>query len=521
MSEILTLVIALALGVVAGAAGLFFVQRSLRSKGLAAARETASSILHQADKDAEARLQAAALEAKLRLDAAEAKSEEESVQRLREIEEQKLDIDRRDKDLRRRIAFADEKMSDVTRREAAVAILEAEAARVREEAAHLLSQHRSRLEQIAGYSAHEAKEELKREMELEARREAANALLRLQEETRERATEDARWITAQAMQRLPLSQYAETTVTVVDLPSDEMKGRIIGREGRNIRAIEMSTGIDLIIDDTPHAIILSSFDPTRRMVAKLAIDKLIEDGRIHPARIEEVIAKVKEDFEKTTLEQGEAAAFELGLHDLNPKLLKMAGRLRYLTYHGQNLLDHCREVALLASHMAALVSARTEIVKRAGFLHKIGFADEAGKDRSPLLLSAEIAQRLGEAEPLVHCIQSLYGVVAPRSVEAVLLQVAESASTVRPGAQKEMLQEFLQRLGQLEEIARSFHGVKEAYAVRAGKEVRVIVSADQVSDKESVWLSKDIADRIEKEAVYPGQLRVSVIRETRSVGFAM
>jgi ribonuclease Y len=437
------------------------------------------------------------------------------------MEEQRHEIERRDKDLRHRIAFAEEKMKEASRREAALAEAEIKTARAGAEAAELVARQRARLEQVAGYTTREAREELRREMELEARREAAASIIRIQEETRERAAEDARWILTQAIQRIPFSQYAETTVTVVNLPSDEMKGRIIGREGRNIRAIEMACGIDLIIDDTPQAIILSSFDPTRRLVAKLAIEKLVEDGRIHPARIEEVIMKVRDELDRTTGEQGEAVAFELGLQDLNPRLFKMAGRLAHLTYHGQSILDHSREVALIGSNMATLLSARAEVVRRAAFLHKIGFADETNKDRSPLILSAELPQRLGESEAVTHCIQALYGIVAPRTVEAVLLQAAESAAVCRPGAQKDMLEDFLQRLYRIEEIARSFKGVKEAYAVRAGKEVRVIVSADEVSDKETVWLSKDIAGRIEKEIDYPGQLRVSVIRETRAVDFAM
>jgi len=521
MSTTLLFVIALLAGAAAGSAIVWVILTLSRGRQTSAARETAASILVTAEKDAAARLAAASLEAKVRLEAAEAKIEEESQQRAREAEEQRLEIERRDKDLRYRIAFAEEKVKEAEKREAAAARMEADAARAQSQAQTLVAQHRSKLEQIAAYSAREARDELRREMELEARRESAAAILRIQEETRERAAEEVRWITAQAIQRVPLSQYAETTVTVVNLPSDEMKGRIIGREGRNIRAIEMSCGIDLIIDDTPQAIILSSFDPTRRMVAKLAIDKLVEDGRIHPARIEEVVAKVKEEFERITQEQGEAAAFELGLHDLNPKLSRMAGRLGYLSHHGQSLLDHSREVAHIGANMASVLSARAEVVKRAAFLHKIGFADESSKDGSPTVTSADIAQRLGESEEVVHCIQALYGVVAPRTVEAVLLQAAESAAASRPGAHKEMLQDFLEQLGGLEAIARSFPGVREAHALRAGKEIRVIVSADEVSDKDTVWLAKDIAGRIEKEIKYPGQLRVSVIRETRSVDFAM
>ena len=521
MNQTLLLALALLAGTVAGAAAAWLIRAALDRRGVAIARESARSILERADHDAEARLEAASLEAKVRLEAAEARAEEESQQRSRDLEEQRLSIERRDKDLQRRVAYADERMGEVEKREAALVETEARAARAAAEAQELVAKQRAKLEQIAGCSAREARDELRREMELDARREAAASILRVQEEARERAATEAQWVTVQAMQRLPLSQYAETTVTVVKLPSDEMKGRIIGREGRNIRAIEMACGIDLIIDDTPGAIILSSFDPARRMVAKLAIDRLIEDGRIHPARIEEVIAKVREELDRTTSEQGEAAAFELDLHDLNPKLLRMAGRLQHLTYHGQNLLDHSREVGLLGARMAALLSARAEIVKRAGFLHKIGFADESAKDRSPLILSAELAQRLGEAEAVVHCIQALYGMAAPRSLEAVLLQVAEQATVARPGAQKEMLQDYLENLQGLQAIAGSFPGVREAHVLRAGKEVRVIVAADQVSDKEAVWLSKDIAARIEKETRYPGQIRVSVIRETRAVGFAM
>jgi ribonuclease Y len=310
-------------------------------------------------------------------------------------------------------------------------------------------------------------------------------------------------------------------VTVLDLPSDEMKGRVIGREGRNIRSIEMATGIDMIIDDTPHAIILSSFNPTRRAIARIALERLIEDGRIHPARIEEVVGKVKEDFERILTETGEAAAFELGLQDVNPRLLKMAGKLQSISFHGQNLLQHSREVAMVAAHIGALLGVPCDVIKRAALFHKIGFADETNIDRSPLLISADVSQRLGEAEPVVHAIQALYGIVPSRSVEEILLQVAETASVSRPGAQKEMLQSYLERLQGMEEIAKSFPGVKEVFAMRAGKEVRVIVEPDRLGDKEVVWLSRDIAKRIEKEIAYPGQVRVSVVRETRSVDFAM
>ncbi len=521
MTSLLPDILRIVAGAVIGIVIFLLVQVVRRRRGIASARESARRIAERAEARARALVEAAELEARVKIEAAETRAEEDAQQRLREIEERRTDIDRRDRDLSRRIAFADEKMKQVIEREEGLAGREKEIARAREEAAALVDRQKARLEQIAGYTADQARDELRREMEFEARREAAAAILRMQEEARERAGEEAAWITAQAMQRLPLSQYAESTVTVVELPGDDMKGRIIGREGRNIRALEMACGIDLIIDDTPGVITLSSFDPARRMIAKMAIERLVEDGRIHPARIEEVIVKVKEEFDKITFDQGEAAAFELAIHDLNPRLIRMAGRLQFITLHGQSLLVHSREVAQIGARMAALLSARTEVVKRAGFLHKIAFGDDATGDRSPLLASAECAQRLGESDEIVHCIQAVHGLVAPRSVEAVLVQVAEEISRSRPGARKEMLQDFLEHLAELETIATSFKGVREAHAVRAGKEVRVIVSTEEMTDKEVVWLSRDISARIEKEVRYPGQIRVSVIRETRSVDFAM
>ncbi len=501
--------------------GWLSIRRMLRRRDLAMAQKTAAGVLQQAEADVASRLEAADREARLRLEAAEARIEEESNKKQRDVEERRADLERREKDLRRRMAFADQRMAEVEKREAAAIAAQAETEAARQEAAALVARQRARLEQIAGLTARDARQELMREMESEARREAASTITRMQEEARERADEEARWLTTLAMQRLPLSQFAETTVTVVTLPSEEMKGRIIGREGRNIRSIEMSTGIDLIIDDTPGAIILSSFDPARRAIARQAIERLVEDGRIHPARIEEVVAKVREEFDRAQQEQGEAASFELGLHDLNPRLLKLLGRLKYLSREGQSLLDRSREVALIGSVLAGMIGARAEIAKRAGLLSRVGYADDAGLDRSPALLSADLATRLGESEAVVHCIQALHGAIAPRTLEAVLVQVADRAAAARPGARKEMLQSYLDRLGDMETIARSFPGVKEAFAVRAGKELRIIVDVEKITDKEVVWLSKDIAGRIEKEHKYPGQVRVSVIRETRSVDFAM
>ncbi|MBI3448302.1 MAG: ribonuclease Y [Acidobacteria bacterium] len=509
--------------VTAGAALLVdhLVRASIRKKKIAEARDRASSIIDKANADAASVRETAALEGRVQTEAALAKAEEEAAARVAALDAQARDVETRERNLQKRNQFVDEKLKQVETREKNVEKAEKEAVDTKAAAAKALADQRARLEQISGYTSALAKKELMREMETEARMEAASRLQRIEEETRERAADLARWAVVQAIQRYAPGQTGESTVTVVDLPSDEMKGRIIGREGRNIRSIEMATGIDLLIDDTPGAILVSSFNPIRRQIAKIALERLVEDGRIHPARIEEVVAKIKDEFDKLLTETGEAAGFELGLHDLNPKLFKMAGRLNFLTFHGQNLLQHSTEVAILATQIGALLGVKTDVTKRAGFLHKIGFADETNLDRSPLLISAEIAQRLGEPEPVVHCIQALYGIVAPRSMESALLQVAEAVSIARPGARKEMLQTYLERMGGLEDIARSYKGVKEVYAVRAGKEVRVFVEPDRVADKEVVWLSRDIARRIEKEVPHPGQLKVSVIRETRSVDFAM
>jgi len=497
------------------------VRASIRKKRIAAARDRSSAIVEKAEAEAKSILDEAALEARVKVEASLAKAEEDATARARALDDKTREADTRERNLQRKMQLYEERHTQVEAREKAVEKTEKDAAETKAAAVKALAEQRTRLEQISGYSSALAKKELMREMEDDARREASSKLHRIEEETRERSIDQARWIITQALQRYTPAQTGESTVSVVTLPSDEMKGRIIGREGRSIRAFEMATGIDLIIDDTPNAIILSSFNPIRRHVAKVALERLVEDGRIHPARIEEVIAKVKDEFEKILGDIGEAAAFELGLHEMNAKLFRLAGRLSFMSHHGQNLLQHSREVAIVATHIGAMLGVKSEVTKRAGFLHKIGFAEETNLDRSPQLLSADVAQRLGEAEPVVHCIQALYGLVAPRSIEAAILPVAESVSIARPGAQKEMLQTYLERLGQLEDIARSFKGVKEVYAVRAGKEVRVMVEPETVGDREVVWLSRDIAKRIEKEVPYPGQIRISVIRETRAVDFAM
>jgi ribonuclease Y len=344
---------------------------------------------------------------------------------------------------------------------------------------------------------------------------------RATEEAQEEADHAARTLVAQAIHRSSSRMVVQGTMTAVKLPSDEIKGRIIGREGRNIRALETATGVDIIIDDTPNTLLLSSYDPLRREIARIAIERLIEDGRVHPARIEEVTVKVREEIDTLTAEAGESAALELGLAEIHPRLHRLLGRLKFRTQHGYNLLDHSLEVAHLASYMAAELGGRVEVVRRAGLLHEISQAEDVPPAVPAVLASAEIASKYGESEDVMHAIQALNKSVEAKSMEALLVSAANRIAENRPGARKHNLEIFVERLGQLEQIAESFPGVRKAFAVRAGKELRVLVQADQVSDEGVGFLSRDIAARIEKEVDYPGQVRISVIREIRAVDYAV
>jgi ribonuclease Y len=376
------------------------------------------------------------------------------------------------------------------------------------------------LETRAGMDAAQARAELIAQIESAAGKEAEKLARKIEDEARQKADREAVHLMVQATERVNISDVVESTVTFIELPSDEMKGRIIGREGRNIRSLEMATGIDLIVDDTPRSILISSFDPVRREVARVAIDRLVEDGRIHPARIEEVVAKAAADIDERIDERGNEAAYSLGISDVHPKLGRMVGRMRYHTDHGQNLLRHCIETAQIAAHMGQQVGARLDIVQRAGLLH--GVAQVANTVTSQQAASAaELCAKYGEAEEVVDAIASLHPDAECRTVEAMLVHTANRLSESRPGARKENLAIFIERLKRLESIATGFSGVDRAYAVKAGKEIRVILDAAQVGDDAVYQLSKKIARTLEKELNYPGQIKVSVIRETRAVRYAL
>ena len=384
----------------------------------------------------------------------------------------------------------------------------------------LVAEQIQKLEVVAGMTAGEAKKVLIKSIENEAMHEGALIAKRIEEEARQKAEQEARKIITQAIQRCAAEHVVESSVSVVDLPNDDMKGRIIGREGRNIRALEQATGVDLIVDDTPEAVILSGFDPLRREIAKLSIERLIRDGRIHPARIEEVVVQVEKDIQKRLLEEGEQVVFEMEIHDMHADLVQHLGRLKYRTSYGQNVLYHSKEVAYLAGIMARELGAVVEVCKRAGLLHDVGKVVNQGMEGTHLQLGLELARKCGESPDVLHAIEAHHFDVEFRTLEAVLVQAADAISAARPGARREVLESYVKRLENLELLASSFAGVSKAFALQAGREVRVIVESSKVSDEQAFWLTKDIAKKIENEMQYPGQVRVTLIRETRVIDYA-
>ena len=384
----------------------------------------------------------------------------------------------------------------------------------------LIEERTRRLESVAGMTAEEAKKNLMEAIEKSAYHDAAMMAKRVEDEAREKAGTEARKVLAQAIQRCAAEHVVETSISVVDLPSDDMKGRIIGREGRNIRALEQATGVNLIVDDTPEAVILSGFDPLRREIARLSIERLIKDGRIHPSRIEEVVRKVQKEMEENVLEDGQQVALELGIHDIHPDFLRLVAKLKYRTSYGQNVLAHSKEVAYLAGIMAREIGADVAVSKRAGLLHDVGKAVDRDMEGTHLQLGVKLAQKYGESPEVIHAMEAHHFDVEFRTLEAVLVQAADATSAARPGARREVLESYVKRLEQLEEMACSFSGVSKAFALQAGREVRIMVESSKVSDEEAFWLSKKITKKIESELQYPGQIKVTLIREVRVVDYA-
>jgi ribonuclease Y len=516
------LVNAIVTGVIGGSLIVWWLSaiRSRAQAALAAATADAGRIVRQADRDAESIRKEAAIEAREKAHALTAESERLARERRDEITALDQGLADRTRALADRLASTSHLEQALRAREAAVAEHERAAAQARARADEAVAERQRELQRVAGLTADEARDVLLKGLEADARREAANLVKRLEAEARETAAIRAQQIVADAIQRSAAEHTIEATVSVVDLPSDDMKGRIIGREGRNIRALETATGVELIVDDTPGAIILSSFDPFRREVARRTIERLIAVGLIHPARIEEVVEKVKAEMEQTVRQDGEAAAFELGLYDLHPEVLRLMGRLKYRTSYGQNVLNHSKEVAFLAGIMATELALDSQVATRAAFLHDIGKAIDRDLQGTHLALGLDFLRKHAESEPVLQAVAAHHMDIDWPSVEAMIVQAADAISAARPGARRDLLESYVKRLEKLEAIADSFTGVSRAFALQAGREIRILVESERVSDEEMVWLSKDIARRIESELEYPGQIKVTVIRETRSVEYA-
>lgn len=510
--ELFSVVIGLIALVLGLAIGYILRKKSGEAK-IGSAELEASRIVDQAKLEAESLKKAAILEAKDEAHKIRSDAEREAKERRQEVQSIEKRLTQKEDVLDRKTSQLEEKEQNLEVREEALA-------KEKEALLDAKKEQTLALERIAGLSVEEARAELFKKTEEEMRHELAIMVKEMEQEAKENAEKEAREILSIAIQRCAADHVAETTVSVVNLPNDEMKGRIIGREGRNIRTLESLTGVDLIIDDTPEAVILSSFDPIRREVAKLALEKLISDGRIHPARIEEMVEKAQREVEGIIREAGEQATFETGVYGIAPELIKILGRMKYRTSYGQNVLKHSIEVSHLAGLMAAELGLDVKLAKRAGLLHDIGKAIDHETEGSHTTIGAEIARKYREPEHVINAILSHHGDVEPSCVESVIVAAADAISAARPGARRETLESYLKRLTQLEEIANSFEGVEKTFAVQAGREIRVIVKPESVDDVSAVQLSRNLTKSIESQMEYPGQIKVVIIRETRVVDYA-
>jgi len=477
-------------------------------------------LIEEAISEAEQLKKEAILQSKDEVYRLKQEAEKEIKERKSEIIEEEKRFGQKLDQIERKIDLLDKREFEFLKKEKAFLKEEKDLAEHKKEIDQVISEQRAKLEKISGITQEEAKRELKESIVSEARMEAAKDVIRIENEMKLKADRKAKNILALTISRYAGDYVAEKTVSVVNLPSEEMKGRIIGREGRNIRAIEAATGIDIIIDDTPEAVILSGFNPVRREVARIALERLITDGRIHPARIEEMVNKVGQELEVTIREAGEQATFDVGAHGVNVELIKLLGRLKYRTSYGQNVLQHSLEVAFLCGILASELGLNVKQAKRAGLLHDIGKAVDHEVEGSHASIGADLAKKYGENPAIVYAIAAHHEDVEPQDILDVLVQSADALSGARPGARKEMLETYVKRLEDLEKIANSFKGVEKSFAIQAGREIRIVVNSSDVSDANTSILAKDIAKKIEQDLTYPGQIRVTVIRETRSVDYA-
>ena len=505
------------IGTFAGFKWGYSYRRNTAEAKIGSAEEESKRIIEDAKKSAAKAAENAKKEKLL-----EAKEEihKERAELEKEIKERRSDIQRQEHRIQQKEDTIDKKAHNLEQKEEILAQKIAKAEETQEEIEQVKRLELSQLEKVASMTVEDAKNLLLKKVEEDTKHQAAILIKTIETQAKEEADTRAKNIISGAIQRCAADHVAETTVSVVAIPNDEMKGRIIGREGRNIRAIETMTGVDLIIDDTPEAVILSSFDPVRREIARRSLEKLVTDGRIHPGRIEETVEKSKKEVEQIIKQEGEQACFETGVHGLNPDLVKVLGRLKYRTSYGQNVLLHAKEVAHLAGLMAAEMGGDVAAAKRAGLLHDIGKAIDHEVEGSHAAIGADLARKYKENEKIVNAIMAHHGDVEANSLIAVLVQAADAISAARPAARRENLESYIKRIENLEDIANSFNGVDKSYAIQAGREIRIMVKPEQVSDDDAIILAKDIVKRIEDEMEYPGQIKVNVIRESRAVDFA-
>ena len=508
-TAIIAAVVGLAIGIVAG----YFTRKNISEAKIGEADSLAKNIIDQANKDAETIKKEKLLEAKEEIHKFRNDAEKENRERRNELQKYERRVIQKEESLDRKQQSMENKESNLNQKLRAVdeKQKEVEAIKVKQ---------LEKLEDISGITSEKAKDIILSNAEKEVRHEMSIMIKEIETQAKEDAEKKSREIIGYAIQKCAADHVAETTVTVVNLPNDEMKGRIIGREGRNIRTLETLTGIDLIIDDTPEAVILSGFDPIRREIARIALEKLISDGRIHPARIEEMVEKAKKDVDNIIKEYGEQAIFETGVHSLHPELVKLLGRLNYRTSYGQNVLKHSIEVAHIAGIMAAEIGADIKLAKRAGLLHDIGKAVDHEMEGTHVEIGMDLLRRYKESKDVIHAMSTHHGDYEPQTVEAVLVTAADAISAARPGARRETLEAYIKRLEKLEEIANSYEGVDKSFAIQAGREIRIMVKPEKINDEEIHLLARDITKKIEEELEYPGQIKVSIIRETRAVEYA-
>jgi len=510
-------------GVLCFAAGgviAYWVKGMLASQKIKAAESESTRIVEDALHQKDTLIKEAELEAKGILFRMKSDFDSETRETRAELKKKDQRLTQKEENIERKLDQLEQRDADLAKKERDFSSRQGRLEQEEKRYQDLIEEQKRQLEMISGLTADQAKELLLRAMENEARYDGAKLIKRIENETREQADKKAKKIIATAIQRYAGDFVAERTVSVVQLPNDEMKGRIIGREGRNIRALEAATGIDLIIDDTPEAVILSGFNPVRREVARLSLLRLIADGRIHPARIEDVVKKVGQEVDQTIKEAGEQAAFDLGVHGIHNELVQFLGRLKFRTSYAQNVLQHSVEVGFLSGVMAAELGLNMKLARRMGLLHDIGKAADHEVEGPHALIGSKLAKKFGESPKVVHAIAAHHEDVPPNTVYALLVQAADGLSGARPGARKELLENYIKRLEDLENIANSFNGVANTYAIQAGRELRVIVESEKITDDDAVLLSRDIVKRIEEALTFPGQIKVTVIRETRAVEYA-